>query len=158
MSLFACLLVTNKANPMKTFYSFLCLVILTGHAQSQTVKPERSWRFGALAGLPVAGKIYDNGKMQSASGLVVAADLGYYFEDRKSGPSLHFQPGFTTFKKTETDGEKTDSYYIESRWKWEAIHLPLSFRYTLPTGAVRPFVELGFNFQVQNGAFCAEVR
>ena len=138
---------------MKTFYSFLCLVILTGHAQSQTVKPERSWRFGALAGLPVAGKIYDNGKMQSASGLVVAADLGYYFEDRKSGPSLHFQPGFTTFKKTETDGEKTDSYYIESRWKWEAIHLPLSFRYTLPTGAVRPFVELGFNFRFRTALF-----
>ncbi|MDR6806635.1 hypothetical protein J2Y45_003827 [Dyadobacter sp. BE34] len=99
---------------MKTFYSFLCLVILTGHVHGQTAKPDRPWRFGVLAGLPVAGKIYDNGKMQSASGLVVAADLGYYFEDRKSGPSLHFQPGFSTFKKTETDGRKDGRYYVES--------------------------------------------
>ncbi|MGG7665740.1 hypothetical protein [Dyadobacter sp. BHUBP1] len=138
---------------MKTLYTFLCVVIFTGHVHGQTGKMAKPWRFGVSAGSPVVGKIYDSGKMKPASGLVVAADLGYYFEDRKSGPSLHFQPGFTTFKKTETYGKEDGRYFIESKWKWEAIHLPLSFRYTLSTGAVRPFVEFGFNFRFRTALF-----
>lgn len=153
MYVFNGLLVTNKTYPMKTLYTFLCVVIFTGHVHGQTVEAEGPWRFGVSGGLPVVGKIYDSGKMKPASGLVIAADLGYYFEDRKSGPSLHFQPGFTTFKKTETYGKGNGRYFIESKWKWEAIHLPLSFRYTLSTGAVRPFVEFGFNFRFRTALF-----
>lgn len=138
---------------MKTFFTFLCLIAFHGLVNGQSAKPDRPWRLGVVAGRPVVGKIYDHGKMKSGSGLVAGLDLGYYFENHKSGPSLHFQPGFTTFKKTETDGEKMDSYYIESKWKWEAIHLPVSFRYTLPTGAVRPFVQFGINFRFRTALF-----
>ncbi|SEJ57516.1 hypothetical protein SAMN05216327_11311 [Dyadobacter sp. SG02] len=138
---------------MKTFCIVLRLTFFYANAIAQSDTPRRQWRVGVLAGCPVAGKIYDNPKMKSASGLVAGLDLGYYFEKDKSGPSLHFQPAFTTFKRTETDGEKNGSYYVESRRKWEAIHLPVSFRYTLPTGIVRPFVEFGLNFRFRMALF-----
>jgi outer membrane protein W len=138
---------------MKTFCIFLTLIFFYVQANGQSARPDRQWRLGVLVGRPVAGKIYDDAKMKSASGLVAGLDLGYYFEKRESGPSLHFHPSFITFKKTETDGEKTGPYYVESKWKWEAIHLPLSFRYTLPTGVVRPFVEFGLNFRFRTALF-----
>lgn len=138
---------------MKTFCKILILIGFSQFGHAQQASESNPWRFGVLAGRPLAGKIYDNTKMKSASGLVVGLDLGYYFEKRESGPSLHFQPSYATFKKTETDGDKSSSYYVESKWKWEAMHLPLSFRYTLPTGAVRPFVEFGLNFRFRTALF-----
>ncbi|SDF85614.1 hypothetical protein SAMN04487996_1139 [Dyadobacter soli] len=137
---------------MRHLYGFI-IAILPVFAYGQDVafkkQSHNPWKFGVFAGRPVAGKIYDSGKMKSASGLSAGLDLGYYFEARKCGPSLHFQPGFIAFKKTEIDGVENSSYYIESKWKWEAVHLPLTFRYTLPTGTVRPFVEVGMNFRLR---------
>lgn len=134
---------------MKLFYPLLCLTFFHVNANAQSDAPRRQWRLGVLAGRPVAGKIYEGANIESASGVVAGTDFSYDFEKVKSRASMHFQPAFVTFKKTEVMGEKNSQYYVESQWKWEAIHLPLSFRYTLPTGRVRPFVELGFNFRLR---------
>lgn len=138
---------------MKTLYLFLCLIFFHVHAEGQSDKPYRPWKFGVMVGRPVAGKIYDNNKMTWASGLAVGLDLGYHFEKKDFGPSMHFQPGFNTFKITETVGSRDNQYYVASRWKWEAIHLPVSFRYTFSAGIVKPFVEFGVNFRFRTALF-----
>ncbi|WP_342084951.1 hypothetical protein [Dyadobacter sp. OTU695] len=138
---------------MKTLYLFLCLFLFHARANGQSDTPIRPWRFGAMVGRPVAGKIYDSNKMKSASGLVVGLDFAYYFEKKDFGPSMHFQPSFNTFKKTETAGNKSSQYYVASRWKWEAIHLPVSFRYTFSTGLIKPYVEFGLNFRFRTALF-----
>ncbi|PSL31251.1 outer membrane beta-barrel protein [Dyadobacter jiangsuensis] len=134
---------------MKAFVSIFVLVLLSHLAYAQQPSEDRQWRFGILAGSPVAGRIYEGGNTEWASGVIAGLDFSYDFEKVKSRASIHFQPAFVTFKKTEVTGEKNSQYYVESRWKWEAVHLPLFFRYTLPMGVVRPFVELGVNFRVR---------
>jgi hypothetical protein len=146
-------LVTKQTDPMKTLYLFLSLLFLPVCANGQSDKPYRPWKFGAMVGRPVAGKIYDDSKMRSASGLVLGLDFAYFFEKKDFGPSMHFQPNFNTFKKTETVGSRDNQYYVASRWKWEAIHLPVSFRYTFSTGIVKPFVEFGLNFRFRTALF-----
>ncbi|MBO9617148.1 MAG: hypothetical protein J7619_30965 [Dyadobacter sp.] len=123
------------------------MTFLYTNVYGQLDVPRKQWRFGLLAGRPVAGKIFEGANTESASGLVAGLDLSYDFEKVKSRASIHFQPAFVTFKMTKETGQKNSQYYIKQQWKWEAIHLPLSFRYTLPTGIVRPFLELGFNFR-----------
>ncbi|MCF0069429.1 PorT family protein [Dyadobacter sp. CY261] len=140
-----------------SYMLLLALWLLPWEVYSQSPVEGRHWRFGVMAGRQFKGKIYETTKMGSARGIIGGLDVSYAFEKARSGPSIHFQPNFSTFEKTETDGAAQSMYYTESKWKWEAVTVPLLVRYTVLGGRVRPFVEAGVSWRFRTG-FSVNVR
>lgn len=137
---------------MRRYYLLLMLMwVLPWKSYGQAPKAEGHWAFGVMAGSQLAGKIYETTKMGRASGFVGGLDIAYVFEKGKSGPSVHFQPNFSTFKKKEIDGLSSTMYYTETKWKWEALTLPVLVRYTFTKGRLRPFAEVGVSWRYRTG-------
>lgn len=87
-------------------------------------------------------KIYSDANLSKMSGFTTGVDLRYSFSKQPKGFSLHFQPGFNSFRQlTKTGGNAP--FYSETTWRWKALHLPLLLRYTFSSNKVRPFAEIG---------------
>lgn len=130
---------------MKHLYAFT-IAILPVLTYGQDVARKGHFEYGAFGGKQIFGKIYDSRKMEAVSGWVGGVDLSYQVRENKSGVSFHLQPNFSTFGSVLEEG-KNKPFYRRIEWKWQAINLPYTIRYALPSGKVKPFVEAGINLR-----------
>jgi len=128
---------------MKYVYAFV-ITVLPVFAFGQDAVRKTHFEYGVFGGKQLWGKVNNDRKIASASGWVAGIDLGYR---HKSGISFHLQPNFSTFGSA-WESKETD-YHYRYEWKWAAINVPLTARYTLGTGRVRPFVEAGLNLRLR---------
>lgn len=120
------------------FLTVLVLVInLSANAQQF-----KKFGAGVYGGAQLFGKIYSNDDLAKISGFTAGVDLRYSFSRQPEGFSLHFQPGFNTFRQITGSGDNSQ-VEMETIWKWRAFHLPVLVRYTFSSGKVRPFAEIG---------------
>ncbi|QRQ99854.1 outer membrane beta-barrel protein [Dyadobacter sandarakinus] len=128
---------------MKQLFLFVLAHIgLAAMAQAQDTRSFRKFGIGVYGGPQISGKIYTSDHLSAISGLTAGLDLRYALSKEPEGFSLHLQPGFNTFRQSrEEDGN--GMYYFRYDWKWQAIHVPLLIRYTISSGRVRPFAEIG---------------
>ncbi|KAA0992404.1 outer membrane beta-barrel protein [Dyadobacter aurulentus] len=120
----------------------LSLFFLARSLHAQEARSFRKFGLGIYGGPQILGKIYDNDKLSKISGAAVGLDFRYAFSKEPQGFSLHFQPAFNSFREFSSEGANTQ-VYRETTWRWKAFHLPLLARYTISSGKVRPFAELG---------------
>ncbi|SEJ57501.1 hypothetical protein SAMN05216327_11310 [Dyadobacter sp. SG02] len=128
---------------MKHLYVFI-IAFLPVFAFGQDAARKSHFEYGVFGGKQLWGKVYDDRKIASVSGWVAGVDVGYR---DKSGISFHLQPNFSTFGSAWESNE-TD-YHYRYEWKWGAINVPLTARYTLGSGRVRPFAEAGLNLRLR---------
>lgn len=103
----------------------------------------RRFSAGVYSGSQVFGKIDSDAKLSKMSGFTAGVDLRYSFSKQPEGFSLHFLPGFNSFRQLMKTGGIDTPFYSKTTWRWGAVHLPLLLRYTFSSGKVRPFAELG---------------
>ncbi|CAG5067862.1 hypothetical protein DYBT9623_00589 [Dyadobacter sp. CECT 9623] len=118
---------------------FACIA---GYGVAQDASKFRRFSAGIYAGPQLYGKVFSHNKLAKISGITAGIDLSYAFSNQPEGFSLHFQPGYNTFRHFTSEGANTQ-IYIETTSKWGAIHLPLLARYTFGSGGIRPFAEAG---------------
>ncbi|SDF85646.1 hypothetical protein SAMN04487996_11310 [Dyadobacter soli] len=129
---------------MRHLYALL-IAILPVFAYGQDALRKGHFEYGVFGGKQIFGKIYDERKMEAVSGWVAGIDLGYR---DKSGISFHLQPNFSTFGSV-WEIEESSTYHYRNEWKWSAVNVPLTARYTLGKGRVRPFAEAGLNLRLR---------
>ncbi|MEO6287650.1 MAG: outer membrane beta-barrel protein [Dyadobacter sp.] len=126
----------------KSLLPLLSFLLVANMVQAQNSREFRRFGVGVYAGPQFFGKIYDNDKVSNVSGLASGLDLSYAFSKQPQGFSLHFQPGYNSFKYFATKGANSP-FYLETTWRWKAFHFPLLLRYTFTSGMIRPFAEVG---------------
>ncbi|MBO9617149.1 MAG: hypothetical protein J7619_30970 [Dyadobacter sp.] len=129
---------------MRYLYTFI-IGILPALESGQDAVQKGHFEYGVFGGKQLWGKIYDDRKMEAVSGWVGGIDLGYR---DKSGISFHLQPNYSTFGSILEEGKNTQ-VYLWRKWNWYAINVPLTVRYTLSSGKIRPFAEVGLNLRLR---------
>ncbi|MCF0041571.1 outer membrane beta-barrel protein [Dyadobacter fanqingshengii] len=120
---------------------FLAVLILITNL-SANAQQFKKFGAGVYGGSQLFGKMYSNDDLSKISGFTAGVDLRYSFSKQPEGFSLHFQPGFNTFRQITESGDNSQ-VEMETIWKWRAFHLPVLLRYTFSSGKVRPFAEIG---------------
>ncbi|MCF0056387.1 outer membrane beta-barrel protein [Dyadobacter sp. CY356] len=138
---------------MKNLYTFVVYFLFTNllYAQSQ----QKQFHFGILGGTQIIGKTFQYESLANIKGAVLGIDVSYAFKPERSRFSIHAQPNWSSYKRTNEDRGDTDIYQCQ------AINLPLLLRYSFTSGKIRPFAEAGVNvryrtdFKVENrGNIC----
>lgn len=118
---------------------------------------QRQFHFGIIGGTQLLGKTFSYESLTTAKGALFGLDVSYDFAPKKSGFSIHAQPNWSNYKRTNKDRGNTYTYRLQ------AINLPVLLRYTFTSGKIRPFAEAGLNvrhrtaFKVENKGYICEL-
>lgn len=80
---------------------------------------------------------------KSVPAFIAGADIGYNLQNSHKGWSLHLQPYFMASRSTTEIGTKGTESYSENKSKMKTVNMPLLVRYTITSGKIRPFAEIG---------------
>ncbi|GLU56172.1 outer membrane beta-barrel protein [Dyadobacter frigoris] len=95
--------------------------------------------------------------LTTTKGAIFGIDASYTLIPKKSGLSIHIQPNWSNYKRTNKDHGNTYTYRLQ------AINLPILLRYTFTSGKIRPFAEAELNiryrtdFKVKNKGYLCEL-
>jgi hypothetical protein len=114
-----------------------CPNLLVAQSEEQT----RRFHFGVLGGAQMIGKTFNYEKLAMTKGALFGLNASYAFSEKQTGLSIHIQPHWSFYNRTNKDDGNSYSYRLQ------AVNLPLLLRYTLSVGKIRPFAEAGLNIR-----------
>lgn len=123
--------------------SVILIFVLQTFVHGQSSDNFRRWHFGVMAGPHFITYVPKSPYFKAVTGFMAGADIGYNLQNSQKGWSLNLQPYFMANRSSSETGTKGTESYSESKSKTRTVNLPLTVRYTITGGKVRPFAEIG---------------
>lgn len=146
---------STSCNVMRNLSLLALLLFLPNSLFAQS--EQKQFHFGIIGGTQFLGKTFKYESMTITKGALLGIDVSYAFTQKNAGFSIHTQPYWSNYKRTNENHGNTYTYRLQ------AINLPLLLRYTFTSSKIRPFAEAGLNvrhriaFKVQNKGYLCEL-